>query len=61
MLVHLWRDTDTVSVIIHEEGNMTENTKKQIREAIAAADEALENLYEVRKYLGKSHRLGILD
>ena len=61
MLVYLWRDTDTVSVIIHEEGNMTENTKKQIREAIAAADEALANLYEVRKYLGKSRRLGILD
>jgi len=48
-------------VIIHEEGNMNENTKKQIEEAIAAADEALENLYEVRKYLGKSKRLGILD
>ena len=40
---------------------MTENTKKQIEEAIAAADEALENLYEVRKYLGKARKLGIMD
>ena len=42
-------------------GNMNEYSKKQIEEAIAAANEALENLYEVRKYLGKSSRLGILD
>ena len=40
---------------------MNEYSKKQIEEAIAAANEALENLYEVRKYLGKSSRLGILD
>ena len=40
---------------------MNEYSKKQIEEAIDAANEALENLYEVRKYLGKSSRLGILD
>ena len=40
---------------------MNEYSKKQIEEAIAAANEALENLYEVRKYLGKSSRLGFLD
>lgn len=42
-------------------GAMNENTKKNINEAIAAADETLEYLYEARKYLGKAGRLGILD
>lgn len=40
---------------------MNENTRKNINEAISAADEALEYLYEARKYLGKAGRLGILD
>ena len=40
---------------------MNENTRKNINEAISAADEALEYLYEARKYLGKARRLGILD
>ena len=40
---------------------MNENVRKNINEAIAAADETLEYLYEARKYLGKAGRLGILD
>ncbi|MCR5619390.1 MAG: hypothetical protein K6F65_04760 [Lachnospiraceae bacterium] len=40
---------------------MNENTRKNINEAIAAADETLEYLYEAREYLGKAGRLGILD